>query len=134
MHSNHCLNSVYTANTCTNLCMCKCLYVRMDVQMNVCKYVCMYVYMYVCTCICVYLCLCPCSTVPGRQTVWRGGRVGLCMCVCLCVFLRVWSRCAWPPCAACCPSVLPSVCRLCPRSANSTTLRQEDPGERDAER
>lgn len=52
----------------------------------------------------------------------------------MCVFVCVWSRCAWPPRTACCPSVLPSVCRLRPRSANSTTPWQEDPGERDAER
>lgn len=95
-----------------------------------CMEVCMYVSMYVCTRVFVYLCLCPCITVPGRQPVWRGGRVRLCMCV----FVCVWSRCAWPPRTACCPSVLPSVCRLRPRSANSTTPWQEDPGERDAER
>lgn len=56
------------------------------------------------------------------------------MCVCMCARVCVWSRCAWPPCAACCPSVLPSVCRLRPRSASSTAPWQEDPGERDAER
>lgn len=83
-------------------------------------------------CVLVFVSLYHRATVPGRQTVWRGGRVGLCVCVCAC--LCVWSRCAWPPCAACCPSVLPSVCRLRPRSANSTAPRQEDPGERDAER
>lgn len=92
----------------------------------------MYTCVSVCICVCVPVSPCHCA----RQAVRRVGRVGLCVCVCVCMCARVcvWSRCAWPPCAACCPSVLPSVCRLRPRSASSTAPWQEDPGERDAER
>lgn len=78
-------------------------------------------------CVCVPVSWCHSATVPGSPAVWRGGCA---LCVCLCA----WSRCAEPPCAACCPSVLPSVCRLRPRFANSTAPQQEDPGERDVER
>jgi len=85
---------------------------------DICQYACMHVCMYLCLCVFVFVSLYHCA----RQAVWRGGRA-LCVCVCVCV----WSRCAWPPCAACCPSVLPSVCRLRPRSANSTTPQRERP-------
>lgn len=78
-------------------------------------------------CVCVPVSWYHSAIVPGSPAVWRGGCAP---CVCLCA----WSRCAEPPCAACCPSVLPSVCRLRPRFANSTTPQQEDPGERDVER
>lgn len=78
-------------------------------------------------CVCIPVSWCHSATVPGSPAVWRGGCA---LCVCLCA----WSRCAEPPCAACCPSVLPSVCRLRPRFANSTAPQQEDPGERDVVR
>ena len=99
----------------------------------------MYALVSVYICVCVPVSLCHCARQAGCVAWWQSRALYVCVCVCVfvcvwCVCVCVWSRCAWPPCAACCPSVLPSVCRLRLCSANSTTPWQEDPGERDAER
>lgn len=114
---------VNTANTCTNIWIYKYLNAWHGFTT---EYMCVRMSEF------VYLCLCPCKIVLRRQAgcVLRWHSKALYVCV----FVCVWSRCAWPPCTACCPSVHPSVCRLCPRSANSTTPWKEDPGEWDAER
>lgn len=112
------LQCTHTTSACTNLCMCKYLNTRMALQLNVYKYVCINE----CLCVFVFVSLNHCARQAGSVMRWQSKALYVCLCV--------WSRCAWPPHTACCPSVLPSVCRLRPRFANRTTPLQEDPGER----
>lgn len=116
------LQCTHTTSACTDLCMCKYLDTCTALQLNVCKYVCINE----CLCVFVFVSLYHCARQAGSVMRWQSKALYVCLCV--------WSRCAWPPHTACCPSVLPSVCRLRPRFANRTTPLQEDPGERDAER
>lgn len=117
-------HGVNIVNTCRNIWIYKCLNAWHGFTTECC------------VCERVNLCICFCVPVKLSQ---EGKQAGCVLrwhskALYVCVYVCVWSRCAWPPCTACCPSVHPSVCRLCPRSANSTTPWQEDPREWDAER